>query len=210
MSGTISIDVIVDVVCPWCFVGKRELDLALNTLGREKFSVMYRPYQLSPETPKQGVDRKVYYEKKFGNSPELEKMRGYLTTRGRDLGIKFDFESPCLIANTLDVHRLIRWAHGAGCEEFVIERLMQDYFEHSQFIGDHEYLMNVAAQAGMDRAIVEKLLSSGADADKVTSEINQARSLGVTGVPFYIIDQKSAIVGAEPANQLIEKIIPFL
>ncbi|WP_051555810.1 DsbA family protein [Kordiimonas gwangyangensis] len=110
------IDVVIDVVCPWCFVGKRQLDRALEMRPGVVTSVRYLPYQLSAETPAEGVDRNEYYEKKFGNSPQFQAARQHLRTLGEALGIQFDFESECRIANTLDAHRLLRWGYGAGVQ----------------------------------------------------------------------------------------------
>ncbi|WP_417463372.1 DsbA family oxidoreductase [Kordiimonas sp.] len=197
-----NIDVVIDVVCPWCFVGKRQLDEALKMRPGKVTGVRYRPYQLSPETPVEGVDRNAYYAKKFGNSPKFQAARQHLRDMGASLGIKFDFESECRIANTLDAHRLLRWALGAGAQDAVAEGLMRRYFEESKFIGDHALLREVAEEAGMDGALVADLLSSDADVDTVQQDIDGARRMGVQGVPLFIFDGKSALSGAQGADAI--------
>lgn len=196
------IDVVIDVVCPWCFVGKRQLDEALAMRPGKVTSVRYRPYQLSPETPAEGVDRNAYYARKFGNSPQFQAARQHLRDMGASLGIQFDFESECRIANTLDAHRLLRWALGAGVQDAVAEGLMRRYFEESKFIGDHALLREVAEEAGMDGALVADLLAGDADAEAVRRDIDGARRMGVQGVPFYIFDGKTALSGAQGAEAM--------
>ncbi|WND02487.1 DsbA family oxidoreductase [Temperatibacter marinus] len=201
-----NIDVIIDVVCPWCYLGKKELDKALEALGREQFNVTYRPYQLSPDSPAEGVDRATYYRRKFGNSPQLQQMRSHLTSRGHELGIHFDFESDCLIGNSMDAHRLIKWSKGAGCQDEVTDAIMKAYFEQCKLVSDKELLTSIAVKSGMDEGIVEKLFANTQDVDMIKKEIDYARSIGVTGVPVYIFDQKLSLVGAEPADKIIQTI----
>lgn len=200
------IDVVIDVVCPWCFVGKRQLDRAQSMRPGAVENVRYRPYQLSPETPAEGVDRNAYYAKKFGNSPQFQAARQHLRDMGSDLGINFDFESECRIANTLDAHRLLRWAVGVGAQGAVAEGLMRRYFEESKFIGDHALLREVAEEAGMDGALVADLLNGDADIDAVQHDIDGARRMGVQGVPLYIFDGKSALSGAQGADAIVAAI----
>ncbi|MFC3051373.1 DsbA family oxidoreductase [Kordiimonas pumila] len=200
------IDAVIDVVCPWCYVGKRQLDLALSARPSLKADVWWRPYQLGPDTPKEGIDRKSYYAKKFPDQARLAQMREHLSDLGKSLGITFDFESECLIANTLDAHRLIRWARADGVQDAVVTDLMQRYFEDSAFLGAHELLVDVAAKAGMDAKVVADLLNTERDNDLVQSEIAQARKLGVQGVPVFIIDGKAAISGAQGVDAITDMI----
>ncbi|WP_262691288.1 DsbA family oxidoreductase [Kordiimonas aestuarii] len=199
-------DVVIDVVCPWCFVGKRQLDRALEMRPGVVSEVRYRPYQLSPETPAEGVDRNAYYEKKFGNSPQFQTARKHLLEMGEELGITFDFESECRIANTLDAHRLMRWGLSAGAQEAVAEGLMRAYFEKCQFIGDHGLLIEIAAGAGMDSALVADLLASDRDKELVEREVANARQMGISGVPMFIFDGKGALSGAQGAEMIVKAI----
>jgi len=201
------IDVIVDVVCPWCFVGKRELEKAMEARPGVVKEVRWRPYQLNPNTPKEGVDRKIAYEKKFGKDSEhLRVMREHLLERGNALGIDFDFEGECTIGNSLDSHRLIRWARSAGVEDAVIEKIMAAYFENNAFIGDPEFLKKVATDAGMDGDLIEELLATDRDEELIKAEIDNAQQIGVQGVPFFIFNGKHAVSGAQDANVLIQVI----
>ncbi|MEX0299395.1 MAG: DsbA family oxidoreductase [Kordiimonas sp.] len=199
------LDIVIDVVCPWCYVGKKQLDKALTLRPSVVSEKRWRPYQLAPETPAEGVDRRAYYKQKFGEgSPQLTAMREHLLKTGAALGIKFDFESDCKVANTLDAHRLIRWAYSVGAQDMVAEDLMQRYFEDCAFLGDPELLADVADRAGMDKALVEDLLSSDEDKKQVYNEVMQARQMGIQGVPMFIFDDKNGVSGAQDASVLVE------
>jgi predicted DsbA family dithiol-disulfide isomerase len=196
------LDIVIDVVCPWCYVGKKQLDRALELRPGVVTDMRWRPYQLGPDTPKEGVDRAAHYKKKFGDSPQYLTMREHLLTVGPKLGIKFDFESECSIANTLDAHRLIRWAYSAGVQSDVVEDLMHRYFEECAFLGDHALLADVAAKAGMDAALVNDLLASDKDTVEVQQEVFQAAQIGIQGVPMFIFNGKAGVSGAQEAEVL--------
>jgi len=196
------LDVVIDVVCPWCYIGKKQLDGALEMRPDVVSGVHWRPYQLAPETPHEGVDRKVYYSKKFGEGPQVEAARARLTEIGAALGIQFDTVSKCTIANTLDAHRLIRWGSAPGVQTEIVEDIMQRYFEDCAFLGDHDLLADVAAKAGMDGELVRDLLATNKDCDLVQREIGQAAQMGIQGVPMFIFDGKSGLSGAQGAEAL--------
>ncbi len=199
------LDMVMDVVCPWCFVGKRHMDLALKARPDSVTSRNYRPYQLSPETPAEGVDRDAYYARKFGNTPEFKASREHLIEVGKRLGIAFNYEDNTKIANTIDCHRLIRWSRNEGMsvQDAVVEGLMRRYFEEAAFIGDHDLLVEVAGEAGMDALLVKDLLNTDSDKDAITQEVDMMRRAGVTGVPCFIFDGREAIVGAQESDMLI-------
>lgn len=196
------LDVVIDVVCPWCYLGKRQLDKAMEMRPGVITDLRYRPYQLGPDTPAEGVDRAEYYAKKFGDSPQLKAGREHLLKVGETLGITFDFESKCTIGNTLDAHRLIRWACSSGVQAEVADRIMQLYFEECQFIGDRELLASVAAEKGMDRALVLDLFASDKDIREVKADVQAAQQMGVTGVPMFIFDNRAGVSGAQEASVL--------
>ena len=196
--------IVIDVVCPWCFVGKREIEKAMAIRPGVISSIEWRPFQLAPDTPAEGVDRKLYYQRLFGDTAQLAEMRRHLKNRGEALGIDFDFESDCLIANTLDAHRLIRWAGPAGCQDIVVEALMEQYFEKAAFLGDKTLLCDIAESAGMERASVAELLATDRDAALVRQDIQQANNMGVSGVPFFIFDGKAAISGAQSSEIFVQ------
>ncbi len=197
------IDVVIDVVCPWCYVGKRQLDKALSQKP-DRPQIRYRPYQLAPDMPQEGMDRRAYYRRKFGDNPQAKAARQNLLDLGDSLGIAFDFESDVQVANTLDAHRLMRWAMSAGCQEAVAEGLMRRYFEEARFLGDHALLVETAEEAGMDADLVRKLLADDTDKALVTQDVQTAYRIGVTGVPTFIVDNKAAISGAQDAETLLK------
>ncbi len=201
------IDVIIDVVCPWCYVGKKQLDRAVAERRDVVKEVRYRPFQLDATTPQGGVDRRTHYRKKFGDSPQLAVMRQHLNSLAQDLEITFDFESDCLIANTIDAHRLIRWAGSAeafvpGTQDRVVDALMKAYFEECAFLGDHALLADIGAFAGMDHSLIAELLETDQDADLIRADIQKAKAMGVQGVPFYVFNGKAAVTGAQDSETL--------
>lgn len=200
------LDVVIDVVCPWCYVGKRQLEKALKERPDAVTTVRWRPFQLSPDTPVEGVDRADYYAKKFGDSPQYKASRAHLIALGEELGIKFDFDKDCRIANTLDAHRLIRWALTPGLQEPVVEGLMKAYFEDAGFLGDHDLLIEIAVRAGMDGDLVRQLLASDSDKDLIRSEVAQAQQIGVQGVPMFIFNGRHGVSGAQDASVLVQVI----
>ncbi len=200
------IDTIIDVVCPWCYIGKKQLDLAVAQRPDDVREVIYRPYQLGPDTPAEGIDRKLYYKQKFGDTPQFKAAREHMSTVGEELGIVFDWDRDALIPNTLDAHRLISWAQGAGCGDAVTEDLMLRYFTHGEFLGDWDLLVDVARTAGMDADLVQELLDSDRDVENVKTAVNKARGLGVTGVPCFYFNGQGPVAGAQEAKLLVQVI----
>jgi len=199
------LDLVIDVVCPWCFVGKRQLDKAMAERPGVITALRVRPYQLAPDAPAEGVDRAGYYDKKFGkDSPQLKASRDHMQNIGPGLGIAFDFESECRIGNSLDAHRLIRWAMTPGLQAEVADAVMSAYFERCEFIADHDLLTDIAAKAGMDADLVADLLASDKDKQLIAQEVFQAMQLGISGVPMFIFDGKHAVSGAQDASVLVE------
>lgn len=205
----IQLDVISDTVCPWCYIGKKRLDRTLAGRSGLEVDLRWRPFQLDPTIPAEGVDRRAYMEKKFGT--ERAKEAGdVIRELGEQEGIGFAFDKIERSPNTLDSHRLIRWAGTAGCQDAVVELLFHRYFEEGANIGDYEVLIAVAGEAGMDAEIVRDLLRGEADVDLVRREDMMARQMGIQGVPAFIMDGKYALVGAqepETLNKVFDKFI---
>ena len=202
----IVIDVVSDMVCPWCYLGKARLDLALaEILDEVSVDVNWRPYRLNPDYPPEGVDQKAELEKKLGGKEKVEQAHEMLTQLGKEVGINFDFDAIKVGPNTLDAHRLSLWAHAEGREfqDKVTTALFKANFEEGRNIGDHEVLADIAEQAGMNREVVTRLLASDADKDTIVAEIDAAQQMGVAGVPFFILDQKYAVSGAQSKEVLI-------
>lgn len=204
----ITIDVVSDVVCPWCFLGRKRLENALAMLPDVEAEIRWRPFQLDPTLPPQGKDRQAYMREKFGNGSKIDDIHKQLTELGEENGIVFDFEAITRAPNTLDAHRLIHWAAQAApdTQNKLVGTLFSLYFEQGQDIGDHEVLVDAAASVGMDAAVVARLLESDADKATIREEIDAANRIGVRGVPCFIIDQKYAVMGAQNADVLADAI----
>lgn len=204
----IIIDVVSDVVCPWCFVGRKRLQQALDLTPELDVIVSWRPFQLDPTLPAQGKDRKTYLREKFGSGSRIDEVHDQLIKLGEDNDIAFDFDAIQFAPNTLDAHRLIHWAAQAapGIQDRLVGTLFSLYFEQGQNIGDHEVLIDAAASVGMDGAVVARLLQSDADKATIREEIDTADRIGVRGVPCYIIDQKYAVMGAQTPDVLADAI----
>ena len=203
-SEPLTIDVVSDVVCPWCYLGKKRLERTLASDEGAPIAVRWRPYQLDPSIPKEGLDRQTYMVNKFGNDGRIEAAHQRLSALGAEEGIAFAFDKIKRAPNTLDAHRLIRWAYAAGAQDRIVDRLFELYFEEGRDIGDRALLIETAAECGLDKAIVAKLFEDGADEDAVRAEIAEAQSLGVTGVPFFIFANRFGVPGAQTSDVLGE------
>ncbi|HWA92358.1 MAG TPA: DsbA family oxidoreductase [Rhizomicrobium sp.] len=200
------IDVISDTVCPWCFIGKRRLARALELRPEVEFDVQWRPYRLDPAVPKGGVDRRTYMRNKFGDGPNVQAMGEALRAEGAREGIDFDFDRIERRPDTLDSHRLIRWAAAAGLQDSMVERLFGAYFLEGRDIGDAGVLEYLAADIGMDSIQVAEMLSGDTDLAAVEREAKLASEMGITGVPTFIFASRYVISGArEP--ELLARVI---
>jgi predicted DsbA family dithiol-disulfide isomerase len=204
MSDTnqpLTIDVVSDVVCPWCYLGEKRLDKALGQTP-EPAVIRWRPYQLDPAIPEGGLDRREYMEKKFGKSGRLKEIHDHLVRLGAEVGLEFHFDRITRSPNTLDAHRLIRWAASAGVQRDVVDRLFRAYFVDGRDIGDRAVLIDIARNSGLDVAVVEKLLAEDTDKDQVRRQIAEAQAIGVTGVPFFIFAGRLGVPGAQEPGVL--------
>ncbi|WEZ83491.1 DsbA family oxidoreductase [Rhizobium sp. 32-5/1] len=202
---TVTVDVVSDVVCPWCYLGKARLDRAIADIADDiAVSVNWRPYQLNPDIPPEGVDHKAHLAAKLGGQTAVDRAHEMLEGLGRADGIAFDFEAVKISPNTLDAHRLMRWAltHGPDTQNTVATLLFKANFEEGRNVGDPEVLLDIAADAGMERPVIAALLASDADKDTVSAEIETARGMGVTGVPCFILDGQYAVMGAQSTEVL--------
>ena len=158
-----NIEVVSDVVCPWCYVGKRRLEAALAQSNDAAVAVRWRPFQLDPTIPSEGLDRRAYMRAKFRDDARLAEVHARLRAVGAEVGIDFDFEAISRSPNTLDAHRLIRWAAASGVQDEVVERLFSAYFEHGRDIGDRSVLAEIAGECGMDAEAVERRFAGDGD-----------------------------------------------
>ena len=200
-SETLTIDVVSDVVCPWCYLGEKRLEAALAEES-QPLAVRWRPYQLDPTIPEGGLDRTEYLAKKFGRDGRLQTIHDNLVRLGAEVGLPFAFDRIKRAPNTLDAHRLIRWAASAGAQGKVVDRLFRAYFVEGRDIGDRSVLVEIASECGLEAVIVETLLAEGADVDTVRGEIAQAQAIGVSGVPFFIFAGRLGVPGAQDVSLL--------
>jgi predicted DsbA family dithiol-disulfide isomerase len=197
------IDVVSDTVCPWCFIGKRRLMRAMALRPEIVFDVKWRPYRLDPTVPKGGMDRQAYMRAKFGDDPmKIVEMHKLIAQEGAKDGIEFDFAAIQRRPDTLDSHRLIRWAEANGVQDDVVERLFIAYFENGEDIGDVRVLADIADLCGMDGVEVAEMLESDTDRALVEREDQIAHEMGVTGVPAMIFGGKLAVSGAREPEML--------
>lgn len=198
----IVIDVISDVMCPWCYVGKRRLEDALATLPDIAVSVRWHPFQLDSTLPKHGKDRQQYLSDKFGGPERAKSFYAQIQDAGREEGIDFAFDKITLSPNTLDSHRLILWARADDLQNEVVELLFKAYFLDGADLTKSETLVQVAQDAGMQSDLVEQLYETDSDLEKTRQQVARATEMGVTGVPCFIIDERFVLAGAEKAETL--------
>ncbi len=203
----VTIDIVSDVVCPWCYLGKARLELAIAEVQDEiGVDVNWRPYRLNPDIPAEGVDQKAYLEEKLGGAEAVARAHEMLAKLGEEVGIRYDFEAIRIGPNTLDAHRLLHWAsmEGREIQDRIATALFKANFEEGRNVGNHRVLADIAEGAGMDRKLVENLLAGDADTDSVLGEIDAAQKMGVNGVPFFIIDGQYAVSGAQTPDVLAD------
>jgi predicted DsbA family dithiol-disulfide isomerase len=203
------IDVISDVVCPWCYIGKRNLEAAL-VLYREKHpeasapTVRWHPFQLNPQLPKTGVPRAEYLEKKFGGPARAQQIYARVTDAGKKAGIDFQFDRIVVQPNTVDAHRLVYHALEKGKQDAVVEELFKAYFLDARDLTKTSILSEIAEKAGIDRKSVAEYLETDEDSDLIAEADHEARQVGVEGVPFFILNRKVGLSGAQPPEMLLQ------
>jgi predicted DsbA family dithiol-disulfide isomerase len=202
-----TIDVISDVVCPWCFIGRRRLGQALSLYAAREPDVhplvSWHPFQLNPDLPRDGIDRRAYLEAKFGGPQRAAEIYERVRAAGRTVGIDFAFERIERQPNTRDAHRLIAWAQARGDPEDLVERLFRAYFLEGRRISERAVLAAVAGEAGLAADGARAFLESEAAADTIETMDRRVRELGVTGVPFFIFGTRVGVSGAQEAPALV-------
>jgi predicted DsbA family dithiol-disulfide isomerase len=201
----LTVDLISDVICPWCYIGKRRLEKAIAALdGQHEVRVYWRPFQLNPTMPKEGISRKEYRIGKFGSWEKSLELDAKVAAVGESEGIHFAFDRIERTPNTVDAHRLVWMAAQNDCQDAVVEALFRSYFTDGRDISNRQTLIDVVAVAGLDRQAAEAMLNSddGMAAILTGSEMSQRH--GVTGVPFFIIDQKITLSGAQAPETFLD------
>ena len=193
----VHIDIYSDTVCPWCYIGKRRLTKALKAWGRSPVSVSWRTFQLNPEMPATGMDRQAYLSLKFGGEVRASQIYGVIADNGRREDIPFAFDRIERTPNTIDSHRLIRFAERAGKQDDLVETLFRAYFLDGVDIGDPSNLAAIAGSCGLDGPSVTAYLESDRDVTDIQAEDRRARRLGIDGVPCFIVNGRYALSGAQ-------------
>lgn len=191
------VDIVSDVICPWCYIGKRRLEKALALRPEVSIDTSWRPFQLNPDIPAEGIDRRAYLAAKFGGSAHAERIYANVTEAGASVGIPFAFDRIRRTPNTRDAHRLIRYATAQDRVDAVVEALFQGYFTAGRDIGDRETLAEIAGEAGLDAGETAKWLASPAEVEQVLAEDRSARRLGINAVPCFIFEGQYAVSGAQ-------------
>jgi len=198
------LDVYSDVICPWCFIGKQHMQRALPMVEGEPFSIAWRPFQLNPDMPPGGLPRAEYRMQKFGSLERSRELDAQVASAARAAGIEINHDRMMRTPNTVDAHRLIRWAGEAGCQDAVVDRLFQDYFVDGRDIGDPAVLTDAGVACGMDRAGTAAYLASDAGRAEVLEEDASVRRAGLSGVPTFALNDHVLFAGAVPAETFAE------
>ncbi|UWR28738.1 DsbA family oxidoreductase [Sulfitobacter sp. W002] len=198
MAEAIKLDIMSDPICPWCYIGKAHLDRALQDHPNHPFAIEWHPFQLNPEMPRQGMDRRAYLEGKFGGKEGAVRAYAPVVEHAEKAGLNINFEAMQRTPNTLDAHRLIHWAGIEGRQTAAVSALFKAYFVDARDIGDAEVLADIADSIEMDAAVVTRLLKSDVDAQDIRDRDAHSRKMGVNSVPTFIIANAHAVPGAQP------------
>lgn len=193
----IKLDILSDPICPWCLIGKTRLEKAIEAEGDHPFTIEWHPFQLNPDMPKEGMDRREYLETKFGGKENAVRVYGEIARHAEEEGLDIDFGAIQRTPNTVDAHRLIHWAGIENKQNDVVNALFKAYFKEGRDIGNVEVLADLADSAGMDAAVVSKLLNSDADIENIQQRDEHSREMGVNSVPTFIVANQHAVPGAQ-------------
>ncbi|MDV7141618.1 DsbA family oxidoreductase [Tropicimonas sp. TH_r6] len=193
----IKLDIISDPICPWCYIGKTLLFTALGERPDHPFKIEWHPFQLNPDMPQGGMDRRTYLETKFGGKEKAIAVYSQIAEAAEAAGLQIDFAAIQRTPNTLDAHRLIHWAGLEERQTEIVHALFEAYFSDGRDIGSHDVLADIADSAGLDAAAIRRLLAGEADAEDIRSRDANARERGVTGVPTFVIANQHVVPGAQ-------------
>lgn len=205
----IRLDIFSDPICPWCYIGKANLDRALERRADHPFAIEWHPFQLNPEMAHEGVDRRSYLEEKFGGKDKAIQIYARVEDAAHTAGLEIDFANISRVPNTLDAHRMIHWAGLEGKQTAMVSALFRAYWRDGRDIGDPATLAAIGGEIGMDATLAQRLLATDADRDDLAARDLDARRKGVTAVPTYLIAQQYVLSGAQPPDlwgQVIEEL----
>ena len=193
----VKLDIFSDPICPWCYIGKSYLDRALEKAGNHPFNIQWHPFQLNPEMPLQGVDRREYLERKFGNKDLAIKAYTPVLEHAALAGINLKLEKIIKTPNTLSAHRLIFWAWQEGVQNAVVSAIFKAYFVEGKDIGENNVLVDISHNTGIDKILVDRLLKGTNDQEHVIETDKGAREMGINSAPTFILNGKHVITGAQ-------------
>lgn len=196
-QATVKLDILSDPICPWCYIGKTLLEQALAQAPENPFVIEWHPFQLNPDMPAEGMDRRAYLEGKFGGQEGAVRAYAPVVEHAQNAGLNINFEAMQRTPNTLDAHRLIHWAGIEGKQNEAVDALFDAYFVQGRDIGDHEVLGDIADTLGMDASVVRKLLETDADREAIAQRDAHSRQMGVSSVPTFIVGGQHAVPGAQ-------------
>ncbi|XOY55926.1 MAG: DsbA family oxidoreductase [Rhodobacterales bacterium] len=202
----VKLDIISDPICPWCYIGKANLDAALAQFPDHPFTIEWHPFQLNPEMPAGGMDRKTYLETKFGGKAAAAKAYAPVVAHAEKAGLTINFEAMQVTPNTIDAHRLIHWAGIEARQLLVVDLLFKAYFVEGRDIGSHEVLADIADMAEMDAALITRLLASDADVADIRARDAHSRDMGISAVPTFVVANQHAVPGAQPTDLWVKVI----
>ena len=193
----VKLDIISDPICPWCFIGKTLLDRALEAEPEHPFEIEWHPFQLNPDMPMEGMDRREYLERKFGGKEAAVKVYAQIDQHARDVGLELDLGGIKRTPNTLNAHRLIHWAGIEQRQSMIVSAMFRAYFKEDRDISDVEVLADLADTCGMDASLVQRLLATDEDLEGIREKDAGFRKMGVNSVPTFIIAGQHAVPGAQ-------------
>ncbi len=200
----IYVDIVSDTICPWCYIGKRRFERALDISGRNDVALSWRPFQLNPDMPSEGMSRDDYVRAKFGGGDRPRQIYQAIADSGREAGIEFQFSRIRRTPNTILSHRLIYWSAKNERQDEVVGELFRAYFEQGLDVGDIDTLVEIAERAGLDPHGAHRFLMSDEGRQEVVASDVYARRLGINGVPCFIVNRKYAVSGAQPPSAFVE------
>lgn len=204
MKPVIKIAVVSDIVCPWCYIGKRRLEQAIQqTVDQFTFEIAYYPFELNPEMPTEGVDQEQYLSTKFGSREAFQKITENVTSIARSEGLEFDFSKQKVSPNTRAAHRLILFANHEGKQQQIVEALFKAYFTQGIDLSKKENLLSIAVQAGLDHDRTDLFLQSTVGDAEVIQAEKDLQNMGIGAVPFYILNERYGISGAQSPETFI-------
>ncbi|MEH6645677.1 DsbA family oxidoreductase [Sulfitobacter sp.] len=198
MTETVKLDIMSDPICPWCYIGKAHLDRALAAHPDHPFEIEWHPFQLNPDMPAEGMDRRAYLEGKFDGKEGAVKAYAPVVEHAKQAGLNINFEGMQRTPNTINAHRLIHWAGIEGRQTAAVSALFKAYFVDARDIGDVEVLTDIADSIEMDASVVGRLLESDADLEDIRARDAHSRQMGISSVPTFIIAGQHAVPGAQP------------